>query len=63
MSQDRPKVEAPSMPNDTHGHKNPQKIGKDAGLDLKVSFVVLPSAPRSSQGVPGRQSQATKHAK
>ena len=55
-SQDRPKVprdakvEAPSMPNDTHGHQNLQKIGKDSSLDLKVSFVVFPCIPKSAQG-------------
>jgi hypothetical protein len=67
-SQERPgvpqdaKVEAPSMPNDTHGHQNPQKIGQDPGLDLKVSFVVFPSVPKSAQGPQVRQSEATNHA-
>ena len=67
-SQDRPrvprdaKVEAPSMPNDTHGHQNPQKIGKNPSLDFKVS-VVFPSAPKSAQGPPGRQSDAANHSK
>ena len=51
------------MPNDIHGHQNPQKIGKDLGLELKVSFVVFPSVPKSAQGPQARQSEATNHAK
>ena len=51
------------MPNDTHGHQNPQKIGQDPGLDLKVSFVVFPSVPKSAQGPQVRQSEATNHAR
>ena len=68
-SQDRPrvhqdrKVEAPSMPNDTHGHQNLLKINKNPSLDLKVSSVMFPSVPKSAQGSQGRQSGATNHAK
>ena len=62
--QDRPrvpqdaKVEAPSMPNDTHGYQNPLKINKTQGLDLKVLF-----CPKLAQGPPARQSETTNHAK
>ena len=68
-SQDRPrvtqdgKVEAPSMPNDIRGHQNLPKICENPSLDLKDSFVMLPSVPKSAQGPPRRQSEATNHAK
>ena len=57
------KVEAQSMPNDTHGHQNPLKIYKNPGLDLKVSFVMLSNVLKSTQGPQGRQSEATNNAK
>ena len=49
------KVEAPSMPNDTHGHQNLQKIGKDPGLELK-SPLLCSQVSRNRPKVP-------KHAK
>ena len=45
------------------GTKIQKKIGKDPGLELKVSFVVFPSVPKSTQGPQARQSEATNHAK
>ena len=40
------------MPNDTHGHQNRQKIGKDPSLDLTGSCLVPSSVPGSSQDRP-----------
>ena len=68
-SQDRPritqdtKVEAQSMPNDTHGHQNPKKIRKDPGLDLKVSLLCSPVSQNRPRVPQVRQSEATNHAK
>ena len=45
-----------------HGQQNPLRICKNLGLDLKDSFVMLPSAPKSAQGPPRRQSEAINHA-
>ena len=42
---------------------NPLRINENPSMDLKVSFLVLPNVPGSPQGPPGRQSEATKHAK
>ena len=40
------------MPNDTCEYKNPQKIGKNPGLDLKGSFPVPSNVLGSSQNRP-----------
>ena len=45
------------------GSLNPTKINRNQSLDLKVSFILLPTVPGSPQGPPRRQSEATKHAK
>ena len=42
---------------------NLQEINKNPSLDLKVSCLALSNVPGSPQGAPGRQSEATKHAK
>ena len=49
--------------NSRNGVPRSSKINENPSMDLKVSFVVLPSVPRSSQGPPGRESQATEYAK
>ena len=61
-SQDRPRV-SQGLPGRYNGHQNLLKICKNLGLDLKDSFVMLPSVPKSTQGSPRRQSEATNYAK
>ena len=41
---------------------NPLKFDENPGLDFKMSSIVLPGVPRSSQGPSGCQSGATRHA-
>ena len=44
-------VEAPSMPNNTHGQQNPPKIHRNPVLDLpQDAKVVAPSMPNNTHG-------------